>query len=214
MTHRVLVIDDHPLLRKGIGQLLALQPERGFELAAEAGSGQAGLEAATSLQPDLILLDLEMPEMGGIETLRALREHGVAVPIIILTASARDEDIAESLSLGASGYLLKDMDPERLLESLSRVVDGEIVISPALTKTLCRAMRRYQGNSDITLGRLTAREREILTLLARGFSNKLMARELDITEGTAKVHVRNLLRKMKLRTRVEAAVWAVQNGLG
>lgn len=214
MTHRVLIIDDHPLLRKGIAQLLTLQPELDFELVGEASSGEEGVRQADALQPDLVVLDLDMPGMGGVEALNVMRSAGHTMPVVILTVSDRDEDIAETLKAGASGYLLKDMEPERLLADLSRVADGEVVISPALTSSLCRAMQKHHGGSDITINRLTAREREILARLARGYSNKLIARELDITEGTAKVHVRNLLRKMKLRTRVEAAVWAVQNGIG
>ena len=214
MSYRILIVDDHPLLRRGLGQLLALEPGRGLELAGEAGSGSEGLRLAESLDPDLILLDLEMPGMSGVETLKALREAGYTTPVVVLTVSDRDEDVAETLRAGASGYLLKDMEPERLIDSLSRAVEGEVVISPALTATLARAMNADSDSDSVGIEALTAREREILGRLARGQSNKMIARELDITEGTAKVHVRNLLRKMKLRSRVEAAVWAVQHGIG
>ncbi len=214
MTHRVLIIDDHPLLRRGLSQLLALEPERELELIGETGDPAEGVRLAESLAPDLIILDLDMPKMNGAQTLQALREGGCEAAVVILTVSDRDEDIAETLKAGANGYLLKDMEPEQLLAALSRAANGEIVISPALTSTLCRAMQNHHPGSALSRSRITAREQEILSLLARGCSNKLIARALDITEGTAKVHVRNLLRKMKLRSRVEAAVWAVQNEIG
>ncbi len=214
MTHRILIVDDHPLLRRGLAQLLALEPGRGLELAGEAGSGSEGLRLAESLDPDLILLDLEMPGMSGVDTLKALREAGYTTPVVVLTVSDRDEDVGEALRAGASGYLLKDMEPERLIDSLSRAVEGEVVISPALTATLARAMNADSDSDSFGIEALTAREREILGRLAHGQSNKMIARELHITEGTAKIHVRNLLRKMKLRSRVEAAVWAVQHGIG
>lgn len=212
MSTSVLIIDDHPLLRRGVTQLLELEPD--LEAVGEASSGDEGLRLAQELQPDLILLDLNMQGMTGVETLKAMRTKGIKACVVVLTVSDSDEDITASLRAGANGYLLKDMEPETLVTQLRRAAGGEVVISEALTSSLARALTRDHGTAGPGLDSLTAREREILRHLARGESNKAIARNLEITEGTTKVHVKNLLKKMGFRSRVEAAVWAVQNGLG
>lgn len=210
MTTRVLIIDDHPLLRRGVMQLLEL--ENDLEPVGEASDGSEGLQLAQKLDPDLILLDLNMDGMTGVETLRALREQGSEACVVVLTVSDSDEDITNSLRAGANGYLLKDMEPEALVAQLRRAAEGEVVISDTLTSSLARALTKDRPTSESNLDTLTAREREILRHLARGESNKTIARNLGITEGTTKVHVKNLLKKMNFRSRVEAAVWAVQKG--
>ncbi|MFV8834162.1 two-component system response regulator NarL [Aquisalimonas sp.] len=211
MSTRVLIVDDHPLLRRGISQLLDLEAD--MTCAGESSSGKEALDMATELEPDLILLDLNMQGMTGVETLRALRENGVEACIVMLTVSDSEDDLTASLRAGANGYLLKDMEPEALLTQLRRAAAGEVVISEALTSSLARALTKGRESNAPGIDRLTAREREILRHLARGESNKTIARNLGITEGTTKVHVKNLLKKMAFRSRVEAAVWAVQNEL-
>ncbi|WP_290652559.1 two-component system response regulator NarL [Aquisalimonas sp.] len=211
MTTRVLIVDDHPLLRRGVSQLLAMEP--GLESVGEASNGADALQMVRELAPDLVLLDLNMRGMSGVETLKALRDEGSDACVVVLTVSDSDEDISASLRAGANGYLLKDMEPEALVAHLRRAAQGETVISEALASTLARALTQGRRHDAPRIENLTAREREILRHLARGESNKTIARKLGITEGTTKVHVKNLLKKMQLRSRLEAAVWAVQHGL-
>jgi two-component system nitrate/nitrite response regulator NarL len=204
---RVLIIDDHPLFRKGVADLLSLEPE--LQLVGEAASGEEGIPLAQRLAPDLILLDLNMRAMDGVETLRRLREAGMTdARILILTVSNADEDVVRSRRAGAYGDLLKDMEPEEILASLRTAMRGGVAISPELTTLLARALREDGSPVEPERAGLTRREREILNLLAAGMSNKLIARELDVAVGTVKVHVKNLLRKLGLKTRLEAAIWA------
>lgn len=206
----ILVIDDHPLMRKGILQLIAL--EDSLRLAGEAGDGQRGLELARQLRPDLILLDLNLRGLSGMDTLRALKAADLDARVIILTVSDSEEDVVAALRLGADGYLLKDMEPEEVLESLKTAARGQIVLGERVAAILADALRHESQPRPIDSVKLTEREREILSLVAAGHSNKLIARELKITEGTVKVHVKHLLRKLDLGSRVEAAVWAVRQG--
>ncbi|MCC5810936.1 MAG: two-component system response regulator NarL [Ectothiorhodospiraceae bacterium] len=210
-TTRVLIVDDHPLLRRGVKQLLELEPE--FTCIGEANSGQEALQLAEAEQPDLILLDLNMNGMDGLETLRALRGKAVESRIIILTVSDSDTDVVQAMRDGADGYLLKDTEPEELVSQLRQANDGRLVVSESLTPALARALGRPSKNEKASLANLTAREREILKLIARGKSNKMIAKQLDIAEGTIKVHVRSILKKLGLRSRVEAAIWAVNQGI-
>jgi two-component system nitrate/nitrite response regulator NarL len=206
---RVLVIDDHPLFRKGVADLLAMEPALG--LLGEAADGATGLRLAKELKPDLILLDLNMKGMDGIETLRRLRAvESLDARVVILTVSDTEEDVVAALRNGADGYLLKDMEPEDMLAKLQDVMRGRLVISPQLTELIARALREAPiGPTRPEQAGLTPREQQILDLIARGYSNKLIARELDVAVGTVKVHVKHLLKKLGLNTRVEAAVWAV-----
>lgn len=207
----VIIIDDHPLFRKGVSQLIALSDQ--LHLIGEASSGEAGLELARALEPDLILLDLNMRGMGGIETLRALREADLAVRILILTVSDSADDLVAAIRAGADGYLLKDMEPEALLASIIDALSGRIVISESLNGLLARSLRDEAQAAERSLAPLTDRERDILGCLASGMSNKLIARDLNIAEGTVKVHIKNLLKKLKFRSRLEAAVWAIDQNL-
>lgn len=205
---RLLVIDDHPLFRRGVRQLVDI--EGGFEMVGEASSGPEGIDLALRLQPDLVLLDLNMEGMDGNQTLRALRAAGCAARVAMLTVSDQEEDLVEALRAGADGYLLKDTEPEELLRQLRHVVDGRLVLTEGLTEHLARAMRRQGQPAPTGQPRLTPREREVLDLIASGLNNKLIARELDLSEGTVKVHVKHLLKKLGLRSRLEAALWAVE----
>jgi two-component system, NarL family, nitrate/nitrite response regulator NarL len=208
---RVLVIDDHPLLRKGVCQLLELTD--GFTVVGEAASGREGIELAKQLDPDLILLDLNMKGINGLETLRTLRDMGVDSRIILLTVSNAPEDLIAAIRAGADGYILKDNDPDDILALISNAMQGQTAISPELASLLAAALREESMSDQRNHASLTERETAILKCLAAGKSNKLIARELDIMESTVKVHVRNLLKKLKFRSRVEAAVWAVANQL-
>lgn len=210
---KVQLIDDHTLFRLGLKNLLE---RSGIEVIAAASTGQEGLDMVQETKPDVILLDMRMPDMDGLEVLKKLRDAGVTAPISMLTTSNEERDLVESLRSGAQGYLLKDMDPEDLVAALHNIVKGETVVAPQLAGTLARAL---QGKSDeiekkTPLSSLTPRELEIIEHLAIGQSNKVIARELGITDGTVKLHVKAILRKLQVSSRVEAAVIAVEQGLG
>ncbi|MCU7904378.1 MAG: two-component system response regulator NarL [Candidatus Thiodiazotropha sp. (ex Epidulcina cf. delphinae)] len=207
-TLRVVVIDDHPLLRKGLQQLADLSPD--IEIVGEVDDGAAGLIMVQKLKPDLVLLDLNMPGMNGQETLIALKQMDLDTRVVILTVSNAEEDIVAALRGGADGYLLKDMDPELLLDNFREVANGRLVMSPNIAECLIRALRTDKRGMGVTnISELTKRECEILVHISGGESNKVIARKLDIAEATVKVHVKHLLKKLGLKSRVEAAVWAV-----
>lgn len=208
--HNILVVDDHPLFRRGVQQLLSMS-ER-WTLWGEADSGQQALEICARHMPDLILLDMRMPGMDGIETLTRLREAGVTAPIVMLTVSEEQEDVLAAIRAGASGYLLKDTAPEDLLTAIDGLERSSDAFDPRLMGLLARALREPSHGPELLVARLTRRERDILRLIARSYSNKEIGRHLDISEGTVKVHMRHLLRKMGMRTRTEAAVWAAREG--
>jgi two-component system nitrate/nitrite response regulator NarL len=214
---RVLLIDDHTLVRKGLEQLLA---SRGVEVVASVGSGREGIAQALALQPDIILLDVKMPEMSGTETLKELRAAGVVAPILMLTMSREETDLQAALRNGATGYLLKDMDHEDLVPALQDALRGNNVVAKELIGSLTRLVQGQSAKpvtksaSADALAELTPRELEILRHLAEGQSNKAIGRALDITDGTVKLHVKSILRKLGARSRVEAAVFAVEHGLG
>lgn len=207
----ILLIDDHPLLRQGVRQLINMEAD--MRVVGEASNAGDGIQQANALEPDLILLDLNMPEVNGIETLKRLRENEVSARIIIFTVSDHEADVVAALRAGADGYLLKDMEPEDMLKQLRQAAVGQMVISDRLATLLAQALRGQKPqNLPVDLDSLTPRERDILKLIADGLSNKMIARRLDISDGTVKVHVKHLLKKLNLRSRVEAAVWAVEEG--
>lgn len=210
---RVLVIDDHTLFRSGLKELLE---RRGIDVVGTVGDGAEGCTLAQQIQPDVILLDVRMPGMGGLTVLERLKETGVEVPVLMLTTSSEDRDLVAAIRAGARGYLLKDLEPDELIDSLAKIMAGECVIAPELTGVLARVV---QGDEPVTatenrFSELTPREHEILCHLAEGQSNKVIARELGISNGTVKLHVRAILRKLQVRSRVEAAVLAVEEGIG
>ena len=208
--NRILIIDDHPLFRKGVSQLIAMAPH--LELVGEASGGEQGVNRARELDPDLILLDLHMKGMNGIDTLKAIRDTGLDCRVVILTVSDSADDLVAAIRSGADGYLLKDMEPEDLLGAIDQTLNGSTVIGERLNGLLARAIREEATAGQRDGASLTKREQEILQGLAQGLSNKLIARSLDITEATVKVHVKNLLKKLGFRSRLEAAVWAVGRG--
>ncbi|WP_061063761.1 two-component system response regulator NarL [Pantoea vagans] len=199
------------MLRNGLKQLIALD-ER-LQVVAEAGNGIDGLALAQRHDPDLILLDLNMPGLNGLDTLTQLREIALSGRVVVFSVSDNEEDVVSALKRGADGYLLKDMEPEALLKALHQAAAGQIVLSEALTPILVARLRDSQPAQTRDISQLTRREREILQLISDGMTNKAIARKLDISESTVKVHVKYLLKKMNLKSRLEAAVWALQNGL-
>ncbi|MDP1928972.1 MAG: two-component system response regulator NarL [Thiobacillus sp.] len=202
----ILIVDDHPLFRKGVIQLIQAAPE--FHLVGEAPSGKEGIALAHSLHPDMILLDLNLKDMSGIEVLKSLKDDGLDARIIMLTVSDHADDLMAALQAGADGYLLKDMEPEDMMQQLVEAAHGKIPISERLTQLLVASLREKSRPLNPGEAGLTEQENRILEHLIDGKSNKLIAREMDIAEGTVKVHVKHLLKKLNLRSRVEAAVWA------
>lgn len=205
----VLLIDDHPMLRTGVRQLISMAPD--ICVIGEAGNGLEGVQLAESLDPDLILLDLNMPGMNGLATLDKLREKPLSGRVVVFSVSNHEEDVVSAFRRGADGYLLKDMEPEELLKALQQAASGEMVLAETLTPVLTASLRANRGSDARDVSQLTPRERDILKLIAQGLPNKSIARRLEITESTVKVHVKHLLRKMKLKSRVEAAVWVLQD---
>lgn len=208
VAKRVLIVDDHPLFRKGLRQLL--QTVADFVVVGEATGGVDGLEQARGLAPDLVLLDHNMRDISGLEVLRELRAARPALRVVMITVSDQAEDLVAALQAGADGYLLKDMEPEAMLEALRQAADGRTVVSDDLTHHLVAAVRGDARPPSTAAAGLTEQELRILERIAGGLSNKLIGRELNIAEGTVKVHVKHILRKLGLRSRVEAAVWAVE----
>ncbi len=208
----ILLIDDHPLLRNGVKQLIEM--EESLQVIAEASDGAQGVVLAEQHDPDLILLDLNMPGMNGLDTLVQLRTIELSGRIVVFSVSDHEDDVVNALKHGADGYLLKDMEPEALLKALHQAAAGQMVLSEKLTNVLVASLRESRPTEARDVEQLTRRKRDILKLITLGMTNKAIARKLSITESTVKVHVKHLLKKMKLKSRVEAAVWALQNGHG
>jgi len=208
---RVLLIDDHTLFRSGLSELLE---RRGVEVLGAVGNAQDGVQMTHELNPDVVLLDLRMPEMGGLAALDQLSD--ISIPIVVLTTSTEEQDLVSALKLGAKGYLLKNIEPNLLIEALENVLSGKTVVTPELTDTLARAVQREssdESSDDDRFSGLTPREMEILCHLAEGLSNKVIASRLGISDGTVKLHVRAVLKKLEVRSRVEAAVLAVEQNV-
>lgn len=210
---RVLMIDDHALFRSGLSELLE---RRGIEVIAAVGDCRQGIEWVEEKEPDVVLLDMRMPAMNGLEVLQELQRREVSMPIVMLTTSREESDVINALQGGARGYLLKDMEPDDLIEALGDIVGGQTIVAPELTVVLAKAVQgKVKGNgpSQRALTELTPREQEILCLLAEGQSNKVIARNLGISDGTVKLHVKAILRKLDVHSRVEAAVIAVEQNI-
>ncbi|MES3023231.1 MAG: response regulator [Pseudomonadota bacterium] len=207
---RVLLVDDHALFRSGIRSLL--QRHADFAVVGEAADGVEGIKRCQQLKPDVVLLDLHMPGMSGLETLHLMRQDCPSMAVIMLTVSEESEDLALAMRAGAQGYLIKNIETDYLLRAIRRAHAGEIVVAEALTGKLVAHMQ--SGPQERTLSeidKLTPRERDILACLALGESNKFIARKLDLADSTVKIHVQNVLRKLKLTSRVQAAVFAVEH---
>jgi len=200
----VMIVDDHPLMRRGIRQLLELEPQ--FSVVSEASNGSEAVAQARRLAPDLILLDLNMKGLSGLDTLKALRQEAIGSRILILTVSDARNDIYTLVDAGADGYLLKDSEPEQLLKQILQGAQGQKVFSDAVSDYL--SGREFSSNPFASL---TERELDVLQEVARGMSNKEVAVTLHISEETVKVHIRNLLRKLNVRSRVAATVLYLEN---
>jgi two-component system nitrate/nitrite response regulator NarL len=208
---RVLLADDHTLFRKGLAELL--EQRGGLTVAGIAGDAAQAMKLLHDSAPDVVIVDLNMPPDGGLSLLRMLRRDNWTGPVLVLTVSDAEEDLAAALQAGAQGYLLKDMEPDDVVDAVQRAFRGETVVAPALTLKLVNLLQGGASPASAkadALKLLTAREREILTYLAQGMSNKAIARALDISHDTVKLHVRHILAKLNLTSRVEAAVFAVE----
>ena len=209
---RVLIIDDHTLFRDGLQSLLE---RHNIEVVGSLGDGHEGIRQAQELTPDIVLLDMRMPNISGLEVLKQLQQSKFEAPIVMLTTSNDERDLVEALRNGAKGYLLKDMEPDDVVAALREIVKGETVVAPNLTQILARVVKGEPilESEPSPIDDLTPREAEILSLLAEGQSNKVIARNLGISDGTVKLHVKAILRKLNIHSRVEAAVIAVEQGL-
>ena len=196
---KILIIDDHPLMRRGIKQLIEL--EKNFEVVGDAGSGNEGIALALKTQPDLIILDLNMKGLSGLDTLKSLRNEDVDARIVILTVSDAKNDIFALIDAGADGYLLKDTEPDTLLGQIKQIAQGEVILSDSIKDLLLE-----RSSSQDPIHALTDREMDVLQLIAKGLSNKQIAAQLFISEENVKVHIRNLLRKLNVHSRVAATV--------
>ena len=211
---RVLVVDDQELFRRGLTMLLAIEP--GIEVIGEAGDGVEGTTLATTAAPDVILLDIRMPKRSGIEACLAIKEAVPSAKIIMLTVSDEEADLYEAVKSGAAGYLLKDSSIEEVAQAVRVVADGQSLISPSMAVKLIdefKQMSRPEREHVPGGLRLTERELEVLRLVAKGMNNREIARQLYISENTVKNHVRNILEKLQLHSRMEAVMYAVREKL-
>jgi DNA-binding NarL/FixJ family response regulator len=206
---RLVVVDDHALFRSGLISLLGEMPE--FEVVGEAGNGRDALEVVQNESPDVILLDVNMPVMGGVEAVKELCKLDIEVRILMLTISKNDEDLFGAISAGADGYLLKNASPDELKKSIQRVHEGMSVLAPDVTRQVLRAVNVDQ--SQIPLSGLSDREMEVLECLSQGMTTSQIAQELFISDNTVKTHVRHILEKLEASNRAEAVSIAVQKGI-
>lgn len=210
---RVLVADDHPLFRRGLVNLLA--ETSGIEVVGEAASGPQAVELTGQLEPDVVLMDVVMPG-GGIEATRAVCQAMPRVKVLMLTVSEDNENLFEAIEAGASGYLLKEIGPEDLVQAIQQVYSGQAPLSPVVAVKVLQRLRQtpgVKGPDAAASSQLTPREEEIVRLLALGLTNQKIAQRLVVAESTIKSHIRNLLRKSHTRNRAEIVTWGTQIGL-
>ena len=205
---RVVLIDDHGLCRRGLAELL--EHRAGIRVVGATGEPEAAVRLLRELKPDLVIMDLRMPAMHGFALLKRFREEGLDTPALILTMCDSQEDLANALRAGVRGYLLKDMDPDDVVDSIRRALRGELVVAPAMAMKLSHLLGAQTGREEGTARALTERELEILGYIAQGMSNKGIAKALAISHDTVKLHVRHILAKLNVSSRVEAAVYAVE----
>jgi NarL family two-component system response regulator LiaR len=208
---RVLIVDDHQVVRQGLRTFLELHA--GIEVVGEAADGQAALAKARQLEPDVVLMDLVMPDMDGIEATRRIRASAPGTKVIALTSFAEDDKLFPAIQAGASSYLLKDVSPDELVASIQAVHRGEARLHPDIARRLMQQIAQGPPESKAAAGDLTRRELEVVKLIARGCSNSQIARELVISEGTVKTHVSNILSKLGLGDRTQLAIYAIKTGL-
>ena len=213
MAIRVLLVDDQALVRAGFRMILEAQP--GIEVVGEADDGQKAIDAARSLRPDVVLMDIRMPGLDGIEATRRLTAAGSAARIVILTTYDLDEYVFDALAAGATGFLLKHVPPEELVRGVRVAAAGDSLLAPSITRRLIEEFARHRTpvRTSKELDSLTEREREVLRLLAKGMSNPEIAADLHVGEATVKTHVAHVLDKLDLRDRVQAVIFAYEAGL-
>jgi len=214
MAIRVLIVDDQALVRAGFRMILEAQPD--LEVVGEAADGSAAIDAVRTLRPDVVLMDVRMPGVDGIEATRRLTEAGVPGKIVILTTYDLDEYVFDALAAGASGFLLKHVPPEELVRGVRAAASGEALLAPSITKRLIEEFAKQRAPvraSGTDLKTLTDRELEVLKLLGRGLSNPEIAKQLQVGEATVKTHVAHVLDKLELRDRVQAVIFAYEIGL-
>ena len=207
-TINILLVEDQTLMRQGLKTILDLEP--GLRVVGEASDGESGVKMALEMRPDIVLMDVQMPRLNGVEATAQLCRQWPAAKVIILTTFDRDDYVYQGVRAGALGYLLKDAPANRLIETIRRVHNGEVFIQPEIAS---RALREMMRPTTSTLESLSEREREVLVLLAQGASNRDMAEKLFITEGTVKNHVSNILAKLQAENRTQAADIARRQGL-
>jgi two-component system nitrate/nitrite response regulator NarL len=205
---RVVLIDDHGLCRRGLGELL--EHRAGIRVVGATGEAEAAVRLLRELKPDLAVMDLRMPGMHGFALLKRLRAESIDTPVLVLTMCDSQEDLGNAMRAGVRGYLLKDMDPDDIVDAIRRALKGELVVAPAMAAKLSLLFGAVHGRGEPAGRSLTERELEILGYIAQGMSNKGIARALDISHDTVKLHVRHILAKLNVSSRVEAAVYAVE----
>jgi NarL family two-component system response regulator LiaR len=206
---RVLIADDHAVVRQGLRTFLELQED--IEVVGDAADGEAALAAVQRHEPDVVLMDLVMPNLGGVEAIRRLRALRPETRVLVLTSFLDDEKLFPAVRAGAAGYLLKDIEPAELVRAIRTVADGEALLHPAVA---ARLMEEFSDTErPVAEEALTAREREVLLLIARGLPNKQIALELGIAEKTVKTHLTNLFQRLGVSDRTQAALWAERHGL-
>jgi DNA-binding NarL/FixJ family response regulator len=212
---RVLVVDDHALFRRGLEIVLAQEPD--IEVVGEAGDGAEAVEQAADLLPDVVLMDVRMPRRSGIEACTAIKDVVPSARIIMLTISDEEGDLYEAIKAGATGYLLKEITIDEVATAIRAVAGGQSLISPAMASKLltefATLIKRDGDRQQVPAPRLTERELEVLRLVARGMNNRDIAKQLFISENTVKNHIRNILEKLQLHSRMEAVVYAVREKL-
>lgn len=206
--HSVVIVDDHPLFRRGLRDLLEMGPD--IAVVGEAGDCDSAMDVVHRTEPDLVVLDLNMKQSSGIEILSKLKDEDASRRIVILTVSDSGRDLTACIQAGADGYFLKDMEPEMMLANIRQSLEGRLLVDPSMLEYLTASLRQDPAKSMAP--QLTARECDVLRLIAEGWTNKMIARELNISDGTVKGHVKHLLNKLDMKSRVEAAVWATTEG--
>lgn len=209
---KVVIVDDHALIREGIKKLLEL--EDGIEIVAVAQDGEDALEKIATYRPDVVLLDINMPKMNGIECLKQIKSKYTKTKVIMLTIHEDSEYLIKTINIGAEGYVLKDADVSSLVKAIQKVVSGDIYIHPTLSNVLVKAYKRKDEEEEEELiAGLTRREYEVISLISKGFNNKEIGQELYISEKTVKNHVSNIFKKINVNDRTQAALFALKNNI-
>jgi DNA-binding NarL/FixJ family response regulator len=210
MTMKVLVADDHSLFRDGIVSLLEAA---GFTVIEQVGDGYEAVEAAIKLNPDLVLMDISMPELNGLEALKQIKAKAPEIDVVMLTVSENNEDLLEAVQLGASGYLLKNLNAEEFIHLLEGLAKGEAPLTRKMAMQLLHGLSEKKNQTERSVEPLTDRETELLRLVAQGLPNRAVGERMSISENTVKYHMKNILQKLAVNNRTEAVTRAIQSGI-